>query len=253
MFIAGDKILPLTNHFAPAILGMPIVTFILVLVIVVLLGWQLSKYMIDAKKREKNIAEAKDSVLIEFTDDHGGKVERVMCKEWKGEARKEEWDSRGTFTVQNQARIKDFKHLSGYRMTHSIDSYFLISEHDHLDEYPYDVPETQRILIKKFYFTKNCPWPNIPHDAKKWDTERYVRITATMAKLAKDESNLQVLVSEMSGVFEPMLKAIEWLKSLPLIKILAFIQLGALLIIGFLSYQNMSALSNIAKFITGAK
>jgi hypothetical protein len=243
MIIAGDKIVLSTSHFAFTILGMPLIQFVLVAIIVALLSWQLLRYMWNARQRNKHILEAKGKVLLEFTDNHGGKVERVLCTEFKGEARKEEHESRGTFTIQNMAKVPG----------HSIDCYFLLPEHDYLDTYPYDVPECQQIQIKKFYFTKNCPWPNIPHDASKWDTERYVKVTSTMAKLAKDESNLQVLVSEMSGIWEPMMKALEQLKHMSMIKILGFVQIVMLLIVGYFGWANMNAISAIAKFITGAK
>ncbi len=249
MYIAEKTGTIFFNSPIITILGMQIATFIIVMCLVVVVAGLLIYYFWKHKKTQEHKQEAKGNVLLEFVDTFGGPVQRVLCEEYKGEAKKIEDQSRGMFTVNAMAKVKDMP-ISD-RIGHSIDSYFLLPEHDYLDEWPYDVPEDERQVVKKFYFTKNCPWPNMPHDRSRWDQERYMKITANIAKNARNEVGLEYLVTAMTAPLRELIDRIKGLKHIPLILILNFVKIFMLLIIGYLLINQGNSLSVILKWAQG--
>ena len=244
MIIAGDKTLLLASADAIKIFGMPYMTFIIVLVIVLGVGALLFYLLYQARKRAQYNREAAGRVLCEFTSVTGGLVRRELCEEYKGEVKKIETKSRATFMSSQYA-----KPPTG----HAIDAYYLLPEHDHLDLWPPGKNPMQQVTVKKYYFTENDPCPKIPRNPEKWDAERYTRITATIAKLAKDESNLQVLVSEMSGVWQNIADFVTKLKRIDIIVIMLIVMIVIQLISGYLSFQTNSTAGAIARFLLGGK
>lgn len=224
------------------ILGMPVVTFFAVLAVTLAVLAFLFFLWWDRMRLNQHKAESKDRVICEFMPEHGGKVYRILCESYKMEAKKVETKSRATFFTD--AFVKAPK-------AHALDAYYLLPEHDYLEFYPLSARPAQQILLQKYYFVENDPCPKNPHDPSKWDADRYVRVTSAMAKLAKDESNLQVLVSEMSGVWQNIA---EFVKKLSLIQILLYM-VGADILVdlftAFMGFQANNGISQLVKFLVG--
>jgi hypothetical protein len=213
---------------------LPILGFIL---------WLVFKVFYDSYKRGRNQAIASISVLLEIAPISGGPVARHVCEFYKGEAKKVENRSRATFMATIFAKPPE---------GHAIDAYYLLPEHEYLEnDWPFDAPKSQKYPIIKYYFTENDPCPKIPHDPSKWDTERYDRITSSIAKLSKDEAGLQIIVSEMSGIWQNIQAFLDKLKMAAyafytsLVNVL--IQLG----IAFMLYQIWQRLDGISRFLVG--
>jgi len=158
------------------------------------------------------------------------------------EAKKVETKSRATFFTD--AFVKAPK-------GHALDAYYLLPEHDYLEYYPLSARPAQQILLQKYYFVENDPCPKNPHDPSKWDADRYVRVTSAIAKLAKDESNLQVLVSEMSGVWQNIAEFVQKLKMIPYI-LMAIGGVGlVVLFVAFMVFQSNQGIQQLVKFLVG--
>jgi hypothetical protein len=227
---------------AITILGMPLVTFAFVLFIslgvfgfLFILWWD--RWRLNQHKRE-----SAGKIICEFVPENGGLAYWVLCAAYKMELRKVETKSRATFMTD-----AFFKAPKG----HSIDAYYPLPEHDYLDWYPRNCRQVQQVKLQKYYFVENDPCPKMPHDPSRWDTERYVRITSAIAKLAKDESNLQVLVSEMSGVWQNIAEFVQKLKMIP---ILMYCIIGLALInlfTAFMVFQSNNGIQQLVKFLVG--
>ena len=231
------------NPFAITILGMPIITFFAILAIVLgVLGFLFFLWW-DRMRLNQHKAESKDRVICEFMPEHGGKIYRVLCESYKMEAKKVETRSRATFFTD--AFVKAPK-------GHALDAYYLLPEHDYLEYYPLSSRPAQQTLLQKYYFVENDPCPKNPHDPSKWDAERYVRVTSAIAKLAKDESNLQVLVSEMSGVWQNIAEFVQKLKLIQVIMIMVGANILINLFGAFMTFQSNQGIQQLVKFLVGA-
>jgi hypothetical protein len=228
--------------FAVTILGVPLTTFLLVMVFVLGVGIWLTFLMWDRTRLAKNKLESKDRVICEFMSESGGKVWRELLEKHKMEIKAVQTKSRAMFMAD--AFIKAPK-------GHAIDAYYALPEHDYLDVWPMNARATQQVTLQKYYFVENDPCPKMPHDPKLWDTDRYLRITAAIAKLAKDESNLQVLVSEMSGVWQNIADFVKKLQMIPLL-LLAIGGLGLVcLFTAFMVFQSNQGIQQLVKFLVG--
>lgn len=230
------------NPFAITILGMPIATFAIVVVISCAVLIALIYFWWNSNRLAKNKQLSKGRVICEFMPEHGGKVWRELCDVYKMEAKKVETKSRAMFMTD--AYVKAPK-------GHALDAYYLLPEHDYLEVWPLDAKPVQQVILQKFYFVENDPCPKMPHDPAKWDADRYVRVTSAIAKLAKDESNLQVLVSEMSGVWQNIAEFVQKLKMIPYI-LLAIGGLGlVMLFTAFMTFQSNQGIQQLVKFLVG--
>jgi len=235
--------LPVETTDVIGVFGIRLEYFILILLITGIVLFLLFYFWWQGYKRNQNLLQAKGKVLCEFTDPSGGlPVRRILCEAFKGEIKTIEDKSRALFTTDAYAKAPK---------GHAIDSYYLLPEHDYLDVYPYGVKPSQQIMVKKFYFQVNDPCPRIPHDSNRWDAERYTRVTSAMAKLAKDESNLQVLVSEFSGLWSQLSEMVAKLKQLPLLLIVSLASIFISFIVGYLAFRSMQMSTAVYKFLVG--
>lgn len=168
-----------TGHYASGALGthLSLGGFIIVIMITGLVVAAMAFFMWDRGKKSKNIKAIQGKVLLEIAPQFGGIVQRLLVEEFKGEAKVIEDKSRATFTVSSTAKVPQGT---------SVVEYFLVPEHDYMDRWPETFFKSQQVVVTKYYFKENDPFPQMPHDASKWDDDRRTRITATMAKLAKD-------------------------------------------------------------------
>jgi len=227
------------------ILGMPFVTFFLVLgiglVVFCFCAYFVGRmfYYDWLRKKIRKALEGKvQGVIIGV----GKPIQRVLMEEFKGEARVVTAKNRATFTVANFAKAPEG--------VGAIDTYYLLEEHDHLDFFPLDKPKAVQQLIKTYIFNENDPCPKVPHDPSKWDTERYTKITSTIATLSKEESNLQILVSDMAKHWKDFTDLLMYVKKLSLIQILLFVLIGVGLINAYLSFNAGSTSSNVLKLLS---
>ena len=228
---------------ATTILGMPVPTFAIILFISLVVLSALGFFWWNANRLAKHKNESRGRIIAEFMPEHGGKVYRRLCEVYKMEVKQVQSQSRAFFMASSYVKApKD----------HAIDGYYALPEHDYLDVWPENAKPIQQVTLQKFYFVENDPCPKNPHDPKAWDTERYIRITAAIAKLAKDESNLQVLVSEMSGVWQNIA---DFVKKLNLITILLYM-VGANILVNlftaFMGFQNNQGIQSLVKFLVGS-
>ena len=226
---------------AVTILGMPIATFAVVAVISLIVIIALLFFWWDRYKLNKNKQSTHNRVVCVIMAEGGGRVRRELCEVYKMEAKKIETRSRATFMAS--AYVKP---VHG-----SMDAYYCLPEHDYLDAWPINARPSQQVILQTYYFKENDPCPQMPHDPSSWDTDRYVRITSAIAKLAKDESNLQVLVSEMSGVWQNIADFVQKLKMIPIIMYM----IGGLALINlftaFMVFQSNNGIQQLVKFLVG--
>jgi hypothetical protein len=228
--------------FEILILGMPILGFFaLFFAVLGILSWlfilQWDRWRLGQHKKE-----SKGKVICEFVPPNGGEAYWELCDQYKMEVRKVETKSRATFMTD-----AFYKAPAG----HSVDAYYALPEHNYEDWWPKNARRVQQVKLTKYYFQENDPCPKMPHDPSKWDSERYIRITSAIAKLAKDESNLQVLVSEMSGVWQNIADFVQKLKWIPYI-FFAVCGLYILVLFGdFMGFQINQSISQIVKFLVG--
>ena len=224
------------------IMGMPIMGFFVLLFVVLgILSWlfilQWDRWRLGQHKKE-----SKGKIICEFVPPNGGEAYWELCDQYKMELRKVETQSRAAFMTDAY-----FKAPKG----HAIDAYYGIPEHDYQDWWPKNARRVQQVKLTKYYFQENDPCPKMPHDPAKWDTERYIRITSAIAKLAKDESNLQVLVSEMSGVWQNIADFVQKLRLIPYV----LIAVGGLALIciftAFMIFQTDQGVQQLVKFLVG--
>jgi len=226
------------------IMGMPIMGFFGVMILVLGVGALLFILWWDRMRLNQHKKETEGKIICEFVPENGGLAYWVLCSAYKMELRKVETKSRATFMTD-----AFFKAPAG----HAIDAYYPLPEHDYLDWYPRNARKVQQVKMQKYYFVENDPCPKMPHDPSRWDTERYIRITSAIAKLAKDESNLQVLVSEMSGVWQNIADFVQKLKWIPYI-FYAVLGLYLLELFGdFMGFQANQGIQQIVKFLIGGK
>lgn len=226
---------------ATTIMGLPVATFAIILVITLIVLIALIYFWWNSYKLNKNKEATRNRVICEIVMEGGGRVRRELCEQYKMEAKKVETQSRATFMAS--AYIKP---LSG-----SLDAYYLLPEHDYLDVWPLNARPAQQVNLQKYYFVENDPCPKMPHDPSRWDSDRYIRVTSAIAKLAKDESNLQVLVSEMSGVWQNIADFVQKLKMIPIIMYM----IGGLALINlftaFMVFQSNNGIQQLVKFLVG--
>jgi hypothetical protein len=223
------------------IFGMTIPVFAGVVFITLIVFGILAFLWWDRFKLNKNKQSTHNRVVVVIMGEGGGRVRRELCEVYKMEAKKVETRSRATFMAS--AYVKP---VHG-----SMDAYYCLPEHDYLDAWPINARPAQQVILQTYYFKENDPCPQMPHDPSQWDTEKYVRITSAIAKLAKDESNLQVLVSEMSGVWQNIADFVQKLKLIPVVMYM----IGGLALINlftaFMVFQSNQGIQQLVKFLVG--
>jgi hypothetical protein len=228
---------------ATTIMGLPIATFAIMLFFSLIVLTALAYFWWNNHKLSQNKKNTRGRIVAEFVSESGGKVWRELCEVYKMEVKKVENKSRAVFMAD--------AYINAPRNS-SIDAYYVLPEHDYLEVWPLNAKPAQQVILQKYYFVENDPCPKMPHDPSKWDAPRYIAVTSAIAKLAKDESNLQVLVSEMSGVWQNIADFVQKLKMIPILMYM----LGGLALINlftaFMTFQNNQGIQSLVKFLVGA-
>lgn len=228
--------------YALRIMGMDLLTFTFLLAFLITASILFVKlYFIPDLRRKKYIQLTKESVLLEICPIGGGKVKRVLAPVYKGTAKEIRDKNGSTFFISEYAKMEGG----------DADGYYLIPGHGKMDEYPYDVPENQRVPILKYYYYENDPFPQMPDDPEKWNVEMRTNVTSSFARLSREESVAKTLIGQFSGFFEGLMKALPSLQKIPMIFILQIVILGITAMLVFFIYRSGQDISTIKMFLTG--
>jgi hypothetical protein len=218
-----------------------ILTAYIVLMVVAVAGFFIGKTFWDQRRYKKNKEEVIGKVLCEFAPTSGGQVSRELLEEYQGIIKRPESTSKASFFMPIKKTEKT-----------EFTEYHAVPEHEYLDVYPANAPEKQQVIVRKFYFNENDPSPRMPHDASRWNDERYIKISSAISKDARNEASLRVLTSEMSGIWASIENFINYLKRLPTMMILSLVNIGITAIaILFLYFVNQNV-GKLASFWLGS-
>lgn len=198
-------------------------------------------YFWNQKKRQENINQTADKALVAFGMKNGH-IKFVLCEEHKGEIQVD--DKKGNKKLFDGS-IKAPTGLG------NIENYYILEDHGYIVDYPFGKPPAQQTQIMLYHFNENDPTPKFPRHPEQWNTDKYAKLTSRLIELSKEETNLQALVAEVSGAFRPLLSAAKMIALIPQLRLLIFIVLGALVIVGFISYMNMGGINTVKQFLLG--
>lgn len=207
----------------------------LIVAIIIYLWW-------NQKKQEQHSKFARGKLLCEFCSPAGAYEE--MCEEFKGQIKKVQEKSRGTFTVDRFVNAPK-------KGDQSIDIYYVLQDHCFPFRWPQGKPYRQQITVMKTHYLVNDPIPKITYRPQDWSAEAYDRTTSAIAKYAQDEKVLQVLVSELAGVWKNIEEFVGYLKKVPMMFIIqiatAFICLAA----AYFSFKGSANSGSVVNFLKG--
>ena len=229
----------LQSNSVMKIMGMDLTTFVLVCIIILLLGIMAGRLWWDRHKRDKNIKDAKDSVLLEIAPMQGGRVHRVLAKQFQGEAKEHTNEAKETFLISWFAKPEGS----------NIEPYQLWPGFEYMDVWPLDAPESQQVPVMKWYFLEGDPAPKMPHDEEKYNVERVTRTTTAFSRLGRETAVASTMLGQFSGFFQDLIAALPMLKKINIVFILEIVILvgiAACLYFQFTGNQTLSA------FIKGA-
>ena len=231
-------------NYAIKIMGLdPIAFALLISLIIIGIWWFIKYYYLPDKRRRRNIEKTKESVLLEIAPLGGGKLKRALFPVCEGTAKEVKNKSCNTFLVTNTVKLDD----------PDIEGYYLIPGHGWMDEYPYDVPENERVPVLKYFFHEGDPFPQMPLNPKDWDVKLKTNVTASWATLSREQSIAKALLGQFSGFFEGLVKALPHLQKIPLMFILQVITLAGVAGMIFFVFKNGQSLADITTFLTGGK
>lgn len=198
----------------------------------------------NQKQRSSHTAQARGKLLCEFCSPEG--AYSVLCDVWKGQVKKIESSSRASFTVDRMVKAP-----KGHDQ--SIDVYYVLQDHCFPVRWPEGKPATQQIIVMKTHYLVNDPVPKITYNPDKWNPEVYDRTTSALAKYAQDEKNMQILVSELGGIWRKVEEFINYLRRVPLILIIELVLALLIIITIFFAYRASANSAAIINFLTGGK
>lgn len=192
------------------------------------------------KRHTVVLEKVKGKLLCEFCSPEGAYT--VLCDVWKGAVKKIEDKSRGTFLISKFVKAKE---IPG---EHSVDLYWVIQDHCFPYRYPEGRPYEEQTVVMKTHYVVNDQMPKITCNPA-WTQDLYYKTSAALGKLALDEKNMQMLVSELGGVWAKAEEFLNYLKRVPLI----LIGIGVLILIGlvniFMIRGQASGIDTILKFM----
>lgn len=222
-----------------------ILSYILVsymaLAVVAVLGFFVGRMWWNQNRLKKNKIKVVGRCLCEFAPISGGQVVRELLEEYQGIIKRPEKMSRATqFLPTKPPENTEFT------------EYHTLPEHEYLDVWPENAPKQQQVIVRKFYFNENDPSPRMPHDAKRWDTDRYVKVSSAISKDARNEASLRVLTSEMSGIWGSIENLLGMLKKIPILVILVIVNIGVVAIVGIFIFMVNQNVGKLASFWLGS-
>jgi len=225
------------------IFGLYPLAFFAILLIVGLVAAVIIYLYLNQRKRQENLDAIKGKLLCEFCSPNGAYTE--LCEEFKGQLKKVESKSRATFTVDR------FINAPKSKGDQSIDVYYVLQDHCFPFRWPEGKPSSQQVIVMKTHYLVNDPIPKITYRPQDWSPEIYDRTTSAIAKYAQDEKTLQVLVSELAGVWKRIEDFVSYLKSIPMMRILLVIIILLELANAYMNYKGMSGTGSIISFLKG--
>jgi hypothetical protein len=118
--------------------------------------------------------------------------------------------------------------------------------------WPLGAPEIEQTSIPVYIVHKNFPWPECPHDAKKWDNDMIIKRSSAMFNQSNNEAAMQIIMSPQMAFAEQLRLLVDKMKWV----IIAAICAGAA---GVLALVNIGVtwlmvgqrIDAIAKFLIG--
>jgi len=193
------------------------------------------------KSHITSLTETHGKLLCEFCSPEG--INSVLCEVWKGQVKKIEDKSRGTFLVSRFIKSKD---IGG---EHSIDLYWVLHDHCFPYRYPEGKPYEEQTVVMKTHYLVNDPMPKITYRPDRWNPDKYDRTTAALGKYAQDEKNMQVLVSWLGGMQERIEAFVNYLKRVPLILLGVGINILITIIATIIIVSKLGGIDAIMKFM----
>ena len=244
-FVMQAVLPPVTWDSILQILKIDWYIFVLLVLVFLLMGIILAILGIQKANREKHMREAIGKVLLEILPPTGGSIpiEWELCPYHVNEAKTINDTSRGTFSSPQWAEAPK---------GHSVDSYLLPDEHDYCTGWPIKSPAREQVIVPVYIVHKNFPWPECPHDAAKWDTDKIIKRSSAMFNQAKNETTMQALMSPQMAFAEQLRMLVEKFKWV----IIGAIAAGAaavlsLINIAIIILMVQGRIDAIAKFLTG--
>ncbi len=225
------------------IFGLQPIAFVGILALVAFIAAIIIYLWYKQKKRQSNLINTRGKILCEFCSPEGAYSE--VCDVFKGQLKKIQSKSRGTFTVDRFINAPK-------KADQSIDVYYVLQDHCFPYRWPDGKPPDEQVVLMKSHYLVNDPIPKITYKPEEWDAERYEHVTAAIAKYAQDEKVLQVLVSELAGVWKQIEQFVELLKRIPMMFMIQLGQTLILLLIAYFAFKANSNSGSIVNFLKGA-
>ena len=222
------------------IFGFTIPGFFGILLVVGLVATIIIYLWLDKRKKQQNIQATRGMLLCEFCSPEG--TYNVLCEVFKGQIKKIEDKSRATFTIDKFVKAPK-------KGDQSIDVYYVLQDHCFPCRWPEGKPTSQQVTVMKTHYLVNDPIPKITYQPSEWNSGRYERTTSALAKYAQDEKNMQVLVSEIAGVWKRIEDFVGYLTKIPTMFIINLALVLICLVSAFLAYKAMSNTGNIMTFL----
>jgi len=206
MFVMQALTAPVTpNSSILLIAGMAWYLFVIVALVVIFVAIIIFILWGERYKRLKTINYVIDKVVLEVLPATGGNIpiEFVPCEWNKGEARKFEDHTRGTFVSAHWVKAPE---------GHTVDCYLLPDEHDYNMWWPVGSPRNEQIQVPVYIVHKNRQWPECPHVGSNWDDVKRIQVSATMNALSKSEATTLAIMSPQMAFAEQLARVAERLK-----------------------------------------
>lgn len=199
------ELLVTLNPQEKLIAGMAWYVFVLICIVFLLLAFVLFLLGKERYNFKKNREEAIGKVGLMILPPTGGSIpiEFALCEYHVNEVKTINDTSRGTFSCPQWAKAPK---------GHSVESYLLPDEHDYCINWPMKAPAGEQITIPVYIVHKNFPWPECPHDAAKWDTDKIIKRSSAMFNQAKNETTMQALMSPQMAFAEQLRLLVEKFK-----------------------------------------
>lgn len=207
--------------------------------------WYFIRLIRQRRERERHQLEMKHNVVGMFLPRYGGLAQFRLCKEEKGEVVDVLTDDGRT--IRSTGKKSTPFDVEG----NVIDHYLPMEEHDYQIEWPLDKPKAVRITAPLFIWQLNDPRAKVPHDASKWDEQRYRDVTAKQFRQSKDEKDLDMIQMSAAGILSKLQGFEQALKRIPTVVLLSMINLGWGVLMGLVLYWIKSDIGVIRHFLGG--
>lgn len=228
------------------ILGMPYLTFVIIFVAILLIGYLLWWYRRKLKKRATHQKAIEDSVIIAIKKQDSG-VSFRKCRIFKGEIREFTPEgSRVSFHTDKYVNPDDDKS--------SPEKYWAVPGFGKLIWWPiglerYDgdkiIKDPIQVQAMMWCFDENDGTPKWPNDPKRWNPGEAEIVTAAMAQEAFNEAGMQAVNKSMQGIVQNIEKFVALIQKIPIIFYIVCGQVLIGVISLFMIWQVMNKLTQM--------